>query len=120
MKEKDVFTQHYCTIKDVCSLLPHFVTAKIIGEDDRKEINTLRTSSEKVQKLLTHISGPLDAGNTQPFYLMLSIMEEHGTEATKKQATVIRRKLISSGNTHIQSHEVLGLWCAHHTVQWRI
>jgi len=87
------FTKSYsklCTIKDITSLLPHFVTKEIINLEDAEKIGNISTSSEKVQKLLAHIAGPLEAGNTQPFYTMLSIMEEYGTQATRTLASQIR------------------------------
>ena len=101
--EKEIFTKYYsklCTIKDIRSLLPHFVTEEIIVEEDREDISAMRTSSEKVQKLLTHITGPLDAGNTQPFYVMLRIMEVCGTQATKRLADQIRGHLLSAGKPY--------------------
>ena len=40
-----------------------------------------------------HISGPLKAGNTEVFNIMLGIMEEYGHHATQQLAAQIRRSL---------------------------
>jgi len=112
LTEKDTFTKYYsklCTIKDIRSLLPHFVTEEIIVEEDREDISAMRTSSEKVQRLLTHITGPLDAGNTQPFYVMLRIMEVYGTQATKRLSGQIKRHLLSAGKPYIYSRYQLSM-----------
>ena len=102
--ELKVFTEHYSklcdTLTDVDNLLPQFVQIKIITTNDLEEINVMDppTKKHKVQKLMTHISGPLTAGNTEVFYTMLRIMEKHGHQATKQLADQIRKS--SSANTH--------------------
>ena len=68
LKEKDVFTRHYAslckTLTDINTLLPYFVSENIISISDYEEISVLNvTNSEKVVKLLSHISGPLEAGD---------------------------------------------------------
>ena len=101
LTEEKVFTQHYSklcdTLTDIRNLLPHFVTEKIIKSDDEEEISALTTSSQKVQKLLRHISGPLKAGHTRGFYTMLKIMEIYGTQATQELASQMNNSLSSSG-----------------------
>ena len=90
------FTKNYsklCTITDISNLLPHFVTKEIINLEDAEKITNISTSSVKVQKLLTHVAGPLQAGNTQPYYTMLIIMEQYGTQATRTLATQIRNQV---------------------------
>ena len=90
LKEEVVFIKHYpalCdTIIDIDRLLPYFVQENVIGTDDLAEINAATPSTKKlrVQKLLTYISGPLKNGNTQGFYIMLSVMENHGNQATQQ------------------------------------
>jgi len=88
-----VLTQHYPqlrALKDIPNLLPYFVQSEIISINDEERIANISTSPEKVRTLLTHISGPLEADNTTPFYTMLKIMEEHGVEATRTLAGKIR------------------------------
>ena len=90
LKEEEVYIKHYptlCdTITDLDGLLPYFVQENVIGTDDLAEINAITPSTMKsrVEKLLTYISGPLKGGNTQVFYIMLSIMENHGNQATQQ------------------------------------
>ena len=95
--EKETFTKHYSqlcdTLTDVDNLLPHFVQEKVINFNDLDEINTQEIKRPKVQKLMTHISGPLRAGNTEVFYTMLRIMEEYGHRATQQLADQIRKSL---------------------------
>ena len=90
LKEEEIFTANYAklcdTITDVHDLLPQFVQRSIISENEMEEISNLTIRVEKVKRLLSHISGPLSAGNSNRFYMMLSIMEEHGTQATKELA----------------------------------
>ena len=97
--ELKVFTNHYAklcdTLTDIDNLLPHFVEKEVITTNDLEEINTTipSTKKHKVQKLMTHISGPLTAGNTEVFYTMLRIMEDYGHQATQQLADQIRRSL---------------------------
>ena len=86
LKELSVFQKHYAklcnTITDINNLLKYFVSHRIINMDDEEEIKNVVVASEKVRKLLLHISGPLKANNTEGFYVMLNIMKEHGMRAT--------------------------------------
>ena len=95
--ELNVLTEHYSalchTLTDVDSLLPQFVQKRVITTDNLEEINAVVTSTKKVQKLMTHISGPLRACNTEVFYIMLRIMEKYGHHATQQLADQIRRSL---------------------------
>ena len=85
-----VFTEHYpklCnTLTDIDKLLPYFVTENIIEHNHVQEINAVVTERQKVQKFLTHVEGPLRAGNTEVFNVMLRIMEEYGLKATQQLA----------------------------------
>ena len=107
----NVFTNHYArlcdTLTDIDSLLPHFVVEKVITINDVDEINTIVPSTKKlkVQKLMTHISGPLTAGNTEVFYTMLRIMEDYGHQATQQLADQIKRSFpITSGHNENTSY----------------
>ena len=95
-----VFTNHYSklcdTLTDVDNLLPQFVQEKLMTLNDLEEVVAIipSTKKHKVQKLLTHISLPLRAGNTEVFYIFLRIMEEYGHQATKQLADQMRKSLI--------------------------
>ena len=60
-KERDVLIFNYAnltsTVRDVDHLLPYFVAAKIINNDDTEEIGAVHRTSERVAKLLKYISG---------------------------------------------------------------
>ena len=101
--ELSVLTKNFSklcdTLTDIDKLLPHFVDENVIKFEDLDDINTVVISNKKVQRLMTHISGPLRAGNTEGFYIMLRIMEEHGHHATQQLADQIRSSL-SVTNEH--------------------
>ena len=94
---EEILTTHYSklcsTLSDIDNLLPHFVTKKIININDLEEIKANAPSIRKVEKLMRHISGPLEAGNTEVFYIMLRIMKKYGHQATQKLADQIRKSL---------------------------
>jgi len=60
-KERDVLISNYAnltsTVRDVDHLLPYFVAARIINNDDTEEIGAVHRTSERVAKLLKYISG---------------------------------------------------------------
>ena len=89
-KDKEVFTAHYAklcsTLTDIENLLKYFVEENVISVEDQSEINSKVKPSNKVSKLLQHISGPLESGDSKPLYTLLSIMEKHGNRATKDLA----------------------------------
>ena len=105
LNEKEVFTRHYAslcnTLTDVNNLLPHFVQKDIISTSDVEEITTIITTSKKTEKLLSHISGPLIAGDPKGFHMMLTIMKEHGNQSTKDLAL----KIMTSSNISKMVHE---------------
>ena len=100
-KESSVFTKHYSifcdTLTDIDNLLKYFVQEKVIKPEDQDEINALVKKTEKVQKLLKHIAGPLEAGDNKGFYTMLDIMENHGVQATKDLADSLKT-ILSKGS----------------------
>jgi len=102
-KEQQVFIGHYSklcdTITDIDSLLPHSVQQNIIPVDDLEDTSSL-TRLGKVKKLLSHISGPLKANNAAGFYALLSIMEEHGTLATRELASKMRSLVAADLSKH--------------------
>ena len=78
---KKIFTKHYSelcgVLKNEDGLLSKFVAAKIITTDDENVIKNDKLTT-KGSTLLTHISGPVNAGYTTGFYAMLDIMKSHG------------------------------------------
>ena len=101
LKEKDIFFNHYAslcsTLTDISNLLRFFVQERIINISDVAEINAGTAIHEKVEKLLSHIAGPLETenGNTTGFYKMLTIMAKHGNQGTKDLAEKMRSEMTS-------------------------
>ena len=99
-KDKTVFKANYdkfCNaITDIENLLKYFVTDDIISTDDQREILATIRLTNKVALLLTHISGPLEAGDNKPFRMMLKIMEKHGNLATKELAILVKERLATA------------------------
>ena len=93
LNELAVFKENYAllcnTITDVNKLLRYFVTEKIITTDEEEEIKTYTTKADRVSKLLLNISGPLEAGDSNGFYILLQIMKTHGVDATQRLANQI-------------------------------
>ena len=100
--EEEIFTKHYAslcnTLTDVNTLLPHFVAKEIITIKDEGEIDVIETTPNKVKKLLSHISGPLESGNAKGFHTMLAIMKKHGNQSTKDLAAEMSSELTSANN----------------------
>lgn len=77
------------TVTDINNLMKYFVSERIIAADEAEEIkSSALIKSEKVKKFLTNISGPLRAGDNSGFYVMLKIMNTHGTKATQNLAII--------------------------------
>jgi len=99
-KDKEVFSSNYfkfCnSMTDIENLLKYFITATIINTDDQSEILAPPKLTSKVTLLLKHISGPLEAGDTKPFRMMLDIMEKHGNLATKTLAISVKKCLLTN------------------------
>ena len=70
-------------ILPVDSLIHHFVTARIIDLNDAEEIMSLTTTRKKAVYILHKIAAPLEAGYTDKFYQLLTIMEEYGGDVAK-------------------------------------
>ena len=97
LEEHKVFTENYAricsTLTDIDDLLLYFVQKKIIKPEDQDDIKTSAKTKEKVNKLLKHISGPLQAGDSKGFYTMLDIMKNHGSQATKDLSETLKATL---------------------------
>ena len=99
LPEMKIFTENYAklcdTLTDIDSLLKYFVQADIIKGEQELEISNSKTTSEKVKKLLIHISGPLKSGNSDNFYTMLDIMKKQGAHATKELASFLKESALT-------------------------
>ena len=97
LNAKDIFTKNYSalcdTLTDIDNLLKRFVSAEVIKPGDLEKINAVVTKSKKVEELLSHIYGPLEAGDTKGFQKMLTIMEEYGSQSTKDLAVKMKSEL---------------------------
>jgi len=105
LKEYNVFTEYYAKLcsclTDIENLLPYFVQEKIIKPEDQDDINTSAKTQEKVKKLLKHISGPLQAGDTKGLYTMLDIMKNHGTQPTVDLAETLKTTVSTGICTYV-------------------
>ncbi|XP_065894803.1 uncharacterized protein [Dysidea avara] len=94
---KMIFQENYAnlcsTVMEIDSLLKYFVTENVINIFDEEDIRMSVNTSAKVKKLLLHISGPLQAGDTHGFYVMLEIMKSYGTKSTQQLAENMMLKL---------------------------
>ena len=81
------------TITEIDKLLPHFVQNNVIGYPEEEEILAEKNQQNKVTKLLRHISGPLEVGNTTGFYKLLKIMKSKGNQSTQDLAHDMEKSL---------------------------
>jgi len=93
---------------DIDDLLKYFVSENIITLNE-EVIRSSTTKSEKVRNLLLNISGPLKAGYTNGFYVMLKIMKDRGTRATQNLATFLTARINSIDRPLLEDPESLFL-----------
>ena len=95
-KECEILQQNYAklisTLTDIDGLLSHFVSSNVIGFQEERDILALK-QSDRVRSLLSHISGPLEGGDTKGFYKLLDIMKSKGKQATKDLAETMEDSL---------------------------
>lgn len=93
--ERDILRKNYtgfCNIlKHEDGLHTHLVQNGIITEDNLHDIRS-KSITEKGPTLLSHISGPLEAGYTDGFYGLLEVMMNHGRADTHTFAKRIKRE----------------------------
>ena len=115
-RDKEVFISNYSkycnTMSDVEHLVKYFISANIISTDDQSEIIATPRLTSKVELVLKHISGPLEAGDTKPFRMMLDIMEKHGILATKTLGISVKKSLTTKAKGMHTSSELLMLFVA--------
>ena len=85
-----VFKDHYASlcnrIINIDELLKYFVLEKIISSETQQEIYNCTSLFQKNSKLLLHVSGPLEVGDSKGFYTLLKIMKSHGVDDTQRLA----------------------------------
>ena len=94
--EETVFTENYSKLTEVLNvhtLIPHFITERVITVDDASDIKSCNRESEKIMKLLDYIARPLKAGYTESFYIMLDVMKTHCTIAVEALANNMESSL---------------------------
>jgi len=99
--EETVFTENYARLINVLNihtLIPHLIENEVITIDDASDIKSCKRDSEKVTKLLEHISRHLKAGCTKSFHIMLDIMKKRGTIADQELANEMESSLLPKGS----------------------
>ena len=93
-KEYTLFEKYFSKlidiVTDIDTLLPYFVSKRIIKPQDIEVIMAKPRTSERVYKLLMYIEGPLRMTDSTSFHDLLDIMSEHGIITTKKLAATIK------------------------------
>jgi len=94
LKNIDVFDKYYAllrnVLKDEKDLFHNFVAAKLIASGDLDE-----PILQRVELILRKIKYSLEQSKSKHFNVMLTIMEQHGTNFAKELAQVVRRQLNS-------------------------
>ena len=65
------------------NILHKLVTVRVVDLDDEEEIMRLTTTRKRAVYILHKIAAPLEAGYTEKFYQLLTIMEEYGGDVAK-------------------------------------
>jgi len=107
-KELVVFTKFFdkvVNILPVQNVASQLISAKIITVDDDEEIKSIVRSKEKATFVLRKVAHSLEVGITQSFYTLLTIMEQHGSDAAVV-ATAIREEMkkFAGTPTHTYTH----------------
>ena len=84
------------TVIDIGDLLPKCVSNHIITLSSKSNIDKCSSPSEKVEKLLGYIAGPLQEGYTKEFLILLKIMKDHGKPLTIQLANELESLCPSS------------------------
>lgn len=82
------------TLTDIDSLLPHCVKESIISFQENDNTLAEKSPSNKVKKVLEHVSGPLESGSSRGFYDLLKIMKSEGKPPTKDLANKMEKSLM--------------------------
>ena len=84
----DIFLDHYDALSNLLSasmttLIPHFVSVRILSVSDQEEITALANPNDKALMLLKKISAALKNGFHKSFRDMLSVMRIYGNNDVK-------------------------------------
>ena len=94
-KEYEVFKKYYdklSIILPIKNILDKLKSKEIITRSDREEIDGISRLQDKTSKVLGIVETALEAGYTDHFYSLLTIMEEYGN-LVKKLANETRESL---------------------------
>ena len=81
------------THEEIDTFLLYFEEKRIISPSDHQEIKAVDKPNEKKQKFMITILATLEVGNTEKFFKVLAILEQHGNQATRILAIEMREKL---------------------------
>jgi len=93
-----IFKKQYDTLIDTLKqtdLYRYFVSEDIITISDHEEISSESIPTKKIEIFLMKISFPLEAGHTESFYRMLTVMTTRGNLAVKELAESIKESVKS-------------------------
>ena len=85
------------------SYIPHLVSARIISLNDVHHTSNL-PDNERAVCILKIISDPLESGESQNFYRMLEVIQDHGNYDAQKLVEDVKT-LIASKDYNIRSTE---------------
>jgi len=94
-KESEVFTTFFDKLANtlpVLNIAPKLISTRIITVGDDEEIKSIARTQEKATFVLRKVAHSLNAGVTESFYKLLSIMDEHGGDV-RVVATEIQNQL---------------------------
>jgi len=98
IKEYEVFIKFYgklASVLQVHNLCPHLVSKNLLNTTEVEELHVISTSVKKAVYVLRKISSSLQAGQTQSFYIFLSIVEEYGNAASTQVVSEMKYEIES-------------------------
>jgi len=93
-----VFIKFYgklASVLSVATLYPHFVDKKLLNATDVEELHAISASIKKAAYVLRKISSSLQAGQTESFYIFLTIIQDHGNAASIQAVSEIKTEIES-------------------------
>jgi len=114
IKEYEVFIKFYGKLQSVLSvdtLPPYLFGENLLNINEVKELSTIPTRTRKAVYVLRKILSSLQAGQTQSFYMFLSILEEHGNASSLEVVSEMKFEIIES----FKGNYVLKPYCIHHS-----
>ena len=107
MKEYPIFIKFYgklASVLPVATLSPYLVGKNLLSTTELEVLHAISTSVKKVVYILRKISASLQAGQTQSFYILLTVIEEHGNAASIQVVSEMKSEIESS----------TGMWTHHY------